>query len=425
MKNTFNVYFFLKTSGRKSNGQFPIYARVNINGKRADISTKRSTKIENWCRASGRLNSKTSNARSTNKYLDNVYAKILDAHKQLHMENGLITAQAVKSRYLGSDKKVTSLGDLIEYHSQYELPKLEKGTVKNYSATIKYLFRFIKNHFQGDDIKLQFIDYPFLVHFENYLRNCPPLRASQPLHHNGIMKHMERFQKFMNIATKFGYVRTNPFNLYELKFKPYESDFLELQELDRLKKLEIPEEGLRIVRDLFVFACYTGLAYIEVKLIKDKDIVVGVDGEDWINVRRKKTNTPVKVPLLKEAKRIIELYSIHPDIKNTSSLLPVYSNQKVNQYLKVIAQKAEIKKHLTFHVARHTFATTITLLNNVPLETVSKLLGHTKLSTTQRYARVVEKKISSDMNKLRGILNNAQSTTMVKATDYPHLKVIQ
>lgn len=260
MKNTFNVYFFLKNSNRKSNGQYPIYARVSINGKRADLSIKRSTRIECWNKVSGRITSKTPEALNTNDYLDDVYAKILDAHKQLHMENGLITAQTVKSRYLGIDKKVTSLGDLIEYHSQYELPKLEKGTIKNYSATIKYLFRFIKNHFHGDDIKLQFIDYPFLVHFENYLRNCPPLRASQPLHHNGIMKHMERFQKFMNIATKFGYIRTNPFHLYELKFKPYESDFLELQELDRLMKLEIPEEGLRMVRDPFVFACYTGLA---------------------------------------------------------------------------------------------------------------------------------------------------------------------
>lgn len=174
MKNTFNVYFFLKNSNRKSNGQYPTYARVSINGKRADISIKRSTRIECWNKVSGRITSKTPEALNTNDYLDDVYAKILEAHKQLHMENGLITAQTVKSRYLGIDKKVTSLGDLIGYHNQFEFPILEKGTVKIYSATIKYLFRFIKEHFQGDDIQLQFIDHPFFVHFENYLRNCPP-----------------------------------------------------------------------------------------------------------------------------------------------------------------------------------------------------------------------------------------------------------
>ncbi|MEE9363705.1 MAG: site-specific integrase [Cellulophaga sp.] len=145
---------------------------------------------------------------------------------------------------------------------------------------------------------------------------------------------------------------------------------------------------------MFVFACYTGLSYIEVKLLKNDGIITGIDNQEWINVRHKKTKTPVKVPLLDEAKEILEKYSDYSDLKNDYTLLPVLANQTMNRYLKIIAQKTGIKKHLTFHVARHTFATTITLLNDVPLETVSKLLGHTKLSTTQRYARVVEKKLA-------------------------------
>ena len=198
-----------------------------------------------------------------------------------------------------------------------------------------------------------------------------------------------------------------------MKFEDYDSDFLEEAEIQRLASVGIRDSGKGIVKDIFLFACYTGLSYIEVKLLKRGDIVTGIDGEEWINVKRKKTKTPVRVPLLSQAKGILDKYSDFPDVKNGHTLLPVYSNQKVNKYLKIIASNAGIKKHLTFHVARHTFATTITLMNNVPLETVSKLLGHTKLSTTQKYARVVEKKISKDMAQLKSVLETNEKKEVV------------
>ncbi|ASV31506.1 MULTISPECIES: site-specific integrase [Flavobacteriaceae] len=421
---TFNVYFWLKRSCRKKNGQIPIYARVNVDGIRADISVKRSTTEENWCKASGRLNPRTSKAKDTNGYLDDVYAKLLDCHRQLHSENGLITAQAIKLRYLGKDKSFGTLSELVKYHTDHELQKLEQGTAKNYSATIKYLLRFIKKKYNTPDINLAVIDYAFLAKFETYLQTCPPLRKSQPLNNNGIMKHMERFQKLMGIATKFGCVRTNPFNFYEFKFEQYDSDYLDSQELEKLASSHIQEIGIGVVRDIFIFSCYTGLAYIEVKLLKKNDIVTGIDGEEWINVRRKKTNTPVKVPLLEEAKRVLDRYSDFPNADNGHSLLPVYSNQKVNEYLKIIAKRTHIKKHLTFHVARHTFATTVTLLNNVPVETVSKLLGHTKLSTTQKYARVIERKISNDMTKLKAKLKESKRSPNYRETAHDHLRIV-
>jgi integrase len=422
---TFNVYFWLKKTSKKRNGQIPIYARVNVDGIRADISVKRSTTEESWCITSGRLNPRISKAKDINEYLDDVYAKLLDCHKQLHSENGLITSQAIKLRYLGKDKNFSTLAELIKYHADNELPMLEPGTAKNYSATIKYLFRFVKRKYNASDINIAVINYAFLAEFENYLRSCKPLRSSQPLKNNGIMKHMERFQKLMGIATKFGCIRVSPFNFYDFKFEQYDSDYLDFEELEKLVSLSIPEVGMQIVRDIFIFSCYTGLAYIEVKLLKKSDIVMGIDGEEWINVRRKKTNTPVKVPLLEEAKRILDSYSYFPNINNGHSLLPVYSNQKVNEYLKILAKRVHIKKHVTFHVARHTFATTVTLLNNVPIVTVSKLLGHTKLSTTQRYARVIEKKISKDMNQLKSKLKiNSRKKLEHTETAYSHLKIV-
>ncbi|HKL90459.1 MAG TPA: site-specific integrase [Allomuricauda sp.] len=405
--NSFSISFWLKKTAKKKDGRIPIYARIRFEGRYSDLSVHRSTFEERWCPILGKIDHRANEANSINRYLDDVHAKLLECHRQLIAEGAVINAKVIKLRYLGKDKAVRTLKDIIEFHRDHEMPKLAKGTIKNYSATETYLKRFVKKRFNSQDIKLSFIDYAFVVEFESFLRNGTPINKAQPLTNNGIMKHMERFKKLVGTAFKFGCIPQNPFNLYHMKFEEYESDFLEEEEIQRLFSLHIEESGIAIVKDIFLFACYTGLSYIEVKLLKHGDIVTGIDGDEWINVKRKKTKTPVRVPLLFKAKAILDKYSYHPNIDNGNTLLPVYSNQKVNKYLKVIAAKAQINKHMTFHVARHTFATTITLMNNVPMETVSKLLGHTKLSTTQKYARVVEKKISKDMAQLKAVLEKS------------------
>ncbi|WP_424989200.1 site-specific integrase [Flagellimonas sp.] len=410
---TFSISFWLKKTAKRKNGLVPIYARIKVDGIPSDLSIKRTTLEDHWCPKSNRLNPKVKGAIGINKYLDDVYANLLDCHRQLYSEGMAITSNAIKQRYLGEDRTLRTLEDIIKYHRDKEMPKLEPGTSKNYGATETYLKRFVKKKFSSQDIRLSFIDYTFVVEFEGFLRNCPSINKAQPLTNNGIMKHMERFKKLVGIAFKFRCIPQNPFNQYNMKFEDYDSDFLEEAEIQRLASVDIKDSGKAIVRDIFLFACYTGLSYIEVKFLKQGDIVTGIDGEEWINVKRKKTKTPVRVPLLAQAKSILDKYSDFPDVENGHTLLPVYSNQKVNKYLKIIAAKAQINKHLTFHVARHTFATTITLMNNVPLETVSKLLGHTKLSTTQKYARVVEKKISKDMAQLKTVLKESPKKEVV------------
>ncbi|USD24597.1 site-specific integrase [Flagellimonas marinaquae] len=411
--NSFSISFWLKKTAKKKDGRIPIYARIRFEGRYSDLSVHRSTFEERWCPILGKIDHRANEANSINRYLDDVHAKLLECHRQLIGEGAVINAKIIKLRYLGKDKVVRTLKDIIEFHRTHEMPKLAKGTIKNYSATETYLKRFVKKKFNSQDIRLSFIDYAFLVEFESFLRNCPPINKAQPLTNNGIMKHMERFKKLVGIAFKFRCIPQNPFNQYNMKFEDYDSDFLEEAEIQCLISTKIKDSGKAIVKDIFLFACYTGLSYIEVKLLKRSDIVTGIDGEEWINVKRKKTKTPVRIPLLYHAKAILDKYSNHPNVDNDHTLLPVYSNQKVNKYLKVIATKAQIDKHLTFHVARHTFATTITLMNNVPLETVSKLLGHTKLSTTQKYARVVEKKISKDMAQLKAVLEKSPEKEVV------------
>ncbi|WP_108246667.1 site-specific integrase [Muricauda brasiliensis] len=420
--NAFSISFWLKKSGRKKDGRFPIYVRIRCKGKNADLSVHRSTFEERWCPILGKMDHRASESVVVNKYLDDVRAKLLECHRQLCAESNFITAQSIKLRYLGKDKVMLTLLDLLEYNRTYELPKLAKGTVKNYSSTETYLKRFIAKKYRVPDIGLASIDYAFLIEFENFLRNCEPIKSFQTLNNNGIMKHMLRFKKLVTMAYKFDCIPKNPFNLYKVKMEDYDSAFLEEEEILALGQLKFEEKGMELVRDIFLFACYTGLSYIEIKLLKPNGIVSGIDGELWIDVKRQKTKTEVKVPLLTKAKKILEKYADFP--KNEDTVLPVYSNQKVNQYLKIIAQRANIDKHLTFHVARHTFATTITLMNDVPIETVSKLLGHTKLSTTQKYARVVEKKISKDMAQLKNILDES-SHKIQDNSGVPNLRIVR
>ena len=422
--HTLNVHFWLKRSSIKKDGTTPIYARIWIDSSPIDISTKVAVHEKHWCNKANRARIRTKDSKSINDLLDRIIVNIKNAYQQLKDEGRPITTQAIKSRYFGKDKAVLTCRDLMDYHRVNELEKLAPGTAKNYGATEKYICRFIKEEYRSEDIHLAQIDYSFIVKFEDYLRNAPPLKKSQPLNHNGIMKHLERLQKFTTLALKHGWIKTNPFALYPLKFEEYDCAFLEQDQLDTMATLFITKSSLRLVRDVFIFSCYTGLSYIEIKNLKRSDIVTGIDEEQWIMVRRQKTKTQVKLPLLDEAGEILEKYSDFPTVENNYLLLPVFSNQKINQYLKELAKQCQIVKNLTFHVARHTFATTIALLNDVPIETVSKMLGHTKLSTTQKYARVIEKKISNDMTKLRVKLKESKSSLNHKKTPHDHLRIV-
>jgi site-specific recombinase XerD len=196
----------------------------------------------------------------------------------------------------------------------------------------------------------------------------------------------------------------NPFNAYEIRFDKVEREFLTEKELEAIEKKKINIERLQTIRDMFVFSCYTGLAYIDAVNLPVSSIRNGIDGQLWIYTKREKTNTPVKIPVLPKAFEIIEGYKNNPRSVYYGTIFPLISNQKLNSYLKEIADICEIDKNLTFHLARHTFATSVTLRNGVPIETVSKLLGHKSISTTQIYAKVVENKVGEDMALLKNKL---------------------
>jgi site-specific recombinase XerD len=267
----------------------------------------------------------------------------------------------------------------------------------------------LKDRRHIEDISLKEINYKFITDFEYFLKSFKPLDHHKSLSNNGVMKHMERFRKMVNVALKNEWMEKDPFKAYKMKFTKYERGYLTAKELERIEKKDFEFERLQYVKDLFVFSCYTGLAYTDAMHLSPGSLIRGIDGEHWLITSRQKTGTPVKIPLLPKAKDIIEKYRNNPKSLNDGTLFPNISNQRLNGYLKEIADVCKIDKNLTFHLARHTFATTVTLSNGVPIESVSKMLGHTKITTTQVYAKVIESKLSDDMKLLKQKLNNKKN----------------
>lgn len=236
-----------------------------------------------------------------------------------------------------------------------------------------------------------------------FLRSYSPKKDRKTCGTNGTMKHLERLKKLLNLAIKLEWLEKNPFRSYSFNFEKNDRQFLTERELHILEETIFTSDSLERVKDMFLFSCYSGLSYIDLKELTTNQIVKGIDGKEWIYTKREKTQQSVKIPLLESAKGIIKKYQ-EQHLKETKEVFPVISNQKINKYLKEIMNSIGIRKKITFHSARHTFATVVTLSNGVPIETVSKLLGHTKISTTQIYARVLENKLSSDISKLDQII---------------------
>nr|WP_295178179.1 site-specific integrase [uncultured Christiangramia sp.] len=234
----------------------------------------------------------------------------------------------------------------------------------------------MKQEFGRKDYYLQELDYNFVLKFENFLRILKPKHYQKNLQHNAVMKHIQRLKKMISLAYRMEWIDKNPFLKFQSTLEAREREFLSSEDLRKIEDKDLELERLERVRDLFVFSCYTGISYGDLNLLKPENLTIGINGKLWIVTRRMKNGNSVKVPLLRKAVSIIEKYKNDISCQVNDSLLPVISNQKVNQYLKEIAIACEVKKHVTFHLARHTFAATVALFNGMPIETVSKILGH-------------------------------------------------
>ena len=408
MKNrsTFSLIFWV-CSSRIKNNQVPVYARITVNGKRANISIQRRVNSTDWDAARGIMRGTRQESKLLNKYLDQVRSKIYTAYEDLLSENKMVTAQAIKNRYLGADKFYRSLQELFEYHNEISRHSISAHTLRHYKVTQGYLQKFLRAKFNLEDFRLIYLNFSFIKDFEFFIKSYQPTDHQRKMGHNTAMKHLQRLRKMVTMAYHHEWIPKDPFVRFKSSYVKKRREFLTREELQSIEDFQSSINRLNIVKDIFLFSCYTGLSYIDITKLTMDNIKMDFDENQWIETERQKTKTALKIPLLNQARDILKRYQDHPKTVHSKTLLPRYSNQKLNSYLKEIADFCGIKKHLTFHIARHTFATTITLTNGVPIETVSKLLGHTKLATTQIYARVVDKKVKDDMAMLNAKLNNS------------------
>lgn len=403
MTATFGVHFVIRKNKLKE-GKAPIYARVTVNKERCEISIKKFVDAKAWNPQKGRVRILADEYKNLNSFLEQVRTILVEHYQDLILENEEVTPEHIKNRFLGLDESVHTLLELFDYHNVQMAKVLRWGTLKNYFTTRKYIVRFLESSLKRKDIPLNRVNYQFISEFEIFLRNFQPLDHHLPMGNNTVMKHLERLGKLIKFAIRLEWLYKDPFKAYRFHYKKSHRTFLTPDELARIEKKELPVERLRYVRDLFVFSCYTGITYGDVMLLTPDNLQQGIDGELWIFTKREKSGNPVPVPLLPRAEKLIDKYREHPKAVSRGTLFPLISNQNLNAYLKEIAVLCGINKNLTFHLSRHTFATTITLSNGVPIESVSKMLGHAKLSTTQIYAKVVETKLGKDMNELKNKL---------------------
>ena len=401
--STFSILFWIY-GARAINNQTNIYVRVTLNGKKVNTSLKRKIDIDSWDIKRQRVIGKTTAARSINLHLDEVQSKIYRIYERLKSEEKPFTPQMIKARLLGEDKRHFSFQDIVAYHNEKMQHKLHPNTLRQYRTSQRYMLSYIAKEYNSTDIYLKDLNYGFIIGFEDYLRAYEPKAGQPKIGNNTAMKHIKRLRRMVSLAYRMEWIDRDPFVNFKPKIVKSEREFLNSDELEQIERLQSSIERLIVVKDVFVFSCYTGISYSDIIKLTTENLVIGVDGARWIMAKRTKTGTPFKIPLLEKAEGIIDKYKDHLRTQDNGKLLPGLSNQKLNSYLKEIADLCGIKKNLTFHMARHTFATTVTLSNGVPIETVSKLLGHTKIATTQIYARVMEEKVGQDMDVLRNIL---------------------
>lgn len=395
IESTFSILFYLKKS-KSANQKHYVYLRVTVDGKSKELSTKMTCDPPEWDKHKGMpvLNHKN---RHINDFLSTLREKIYQAKTTIFEAGQPLTSVAIINFLQGKSTLKIMLLDIFQQHIDMVNKLVGNGyahrTMMRYQTAYNHLKKFTTATFQINDIELERVNYKFVSDYNDWLR------TEQRCSHNTSVKYMSTFKLILTGALKKGYLRKNPFSEFKITLKPKMVYPLNGRELKALEGAKIKNKMLDRVRDIFIFCCYTGLAYIDVKALMVADIVNDGDGTKWISTSRKKNGNAVRIPILPKALTILKKYC-SDEAQLTDTALPVLSNQKMNGYLKKLAVEFGIFKRLTFHIARHTFATTVTLNNDVPLETVSKMLGHSSIKHTQHYAKIVESKIARDMKIL-------------------------
>ncbi|MDR2844227.1 MAG: site-specific integrase, partial [Candidatus Symbiothrix sp.] len=396
MRSTFKVLFFLKRDKQKANGSIPLFCRITVDGKDTRFGMKREVHPNYWDVKAGKATGRTNEAVEINLLIDGTKSAIYKIYRNLQEKESSVTAEKVKNTFLGVNTRHEMLLKVFDDHNE-EKKKLigrtiSESTYDKYRITRDHLTEFLKKEYHLSDISLKDINHKFICDFELFLL------TSRCCAENTTAKYMQFFKHIIIIAQKNEWIFKNPFANYTIQVKSTDRGYLTQEEIEILMKQKFTTKRLERVRDVFVFCCFCGVSYIDVKKLTNDNIRTSFDGNLWIMGKRGKTDVSYQVPLMEIPKIILKKYK---DKLPDNRLLPVINNQNTNAYLKEIGILSGIKKKLTFHLSRHTFAT-LTLSKGVSIESVSKMLGHTNIQTTQIYARITSEKIGNDMALFAG-----------------------
>ena len=396
MKSTFKVLFYLKKGSEKKNGEVMIMARITIDGKLCQFSTKQSILPENWNIAAGKAKGK--DAGRINALLEDIKASLNNIYHEQQRRDNYVTAEKVKNEFLGHSEKHETILDLFKKHNDdvKQLVGISKtiATYRKYEVTRRHLAEFIQSKYNISDIAINEITPMFITDFELYLRTT--CKCS----YNTTAKFMQFFKRIILIARNNGILIGDPFANYKIRLEKVDRGYLTGDEIKIILKKKMVSERLENVRDLFIFSCFTGLAFSDIHGLRKEHIVEDSNGVRWIRKGRQKTKIMCNIPLMEVPLKILEKYSTNEYCRKHGVLFPVLCNQKMNACLKELADICGIKKTLTTHVARHTFAT-FALANGVSIESVAKMLGHTNVQMTRHYARVLDRTVIREMSQIK------------------------
>ena len=400
----FSIRFLVKALKSDPNKSF-LYLRLSLRKEKKEIALKIKVNPELWNQQQQCMDGKSESSKVINNEIEMIKTRLRKIYNDLRFQNGEAKMDEVLNVYLGNNRLhgKHSLLEIFDIHNKRAAALEGKGyahnTIVRFNTTRDHVANFLKVTYKQNDIDLSKLNFQFIEEVHNYFV------VSKKCCHNTSVKYIRIIKKIIKLAIQYEWLDKDPFINFKQSLDEVPRGHLSERELDLLEELILVKYKDQRVRDLFIFCCYTGLSYCDAASLRQDQIVVYPDGELWINIHRKKTGGKTHIPLLDKALAILEKYKNDPECDVKGTVLPFVSNANMNTTLKILAKMAGIKKNISMHLARHTFATTITLNNDVPLETVSQLLGHRSLRTSSIYAKVLDKKTDKDMKLLKEKLN--------------------
>jgi site-specific recombinase XerD len=402
--------FYIKTEKVKSDGTSPIYARLTFQSQSTTIATGKSISKERWDRTNNLRNVlKLEKEKVLKACLETFSLHVERTFNELSATDSNVDLGELKCRLAGRTEKVqnaVTVMDIFTRHNEHFKRKVSTGekspaSHQKYERSKELVRQFLLQSYATNDIEVPKVQSAFIYNLESYLKYESVYKDKIGIGNNSVVKYFNNFKTVFNYGIKMELIEKNPFRLYDGKLKINDAVFLTAEELGRLENKAFGIQRLQKVKDIFLFCCYTGYAPVDAEKLTPANLIRDNDGGLWIQTDRQKTGVRSNVPVLPPARRIIERYSYAQ-----SGLIPEISNQKMNAYLKEIADLCGIAKNLTWYVARHTFATTVTLGNGVRMENVSAMMGHTNIKQTQHYAKVLDQNVMLDMGRLFDMYTN-------------------